>query len=154
MVAKRHQARANALTALFEIDLTSHNPAVVIQERLDVKPLPSKAADFMIRIVKGTLSNLTNYDSIIAKYAPEWPVEQLPVVDRNILRMAIYELENEDTPVKVVIDEAVELAKTYGGDNSPRFVNGVLGSIVRNNAVTRKVESDQVVKAKPPAQRR
>ncbi len=140
MAAKRHQARDNALTALFEIDLTGHNPALVMQERLQANPLPSKAAKFMNRIVNGTLENRSKYDSIIAKYAPEWPVDQLPVVDRNILRMALYELENEDTPVKVVIDEAVELAKTYGGDNSPRFVNGVLGSVVRNEAIERKIE--------------
>ena len=147
MAAKRHQARDNALTALFEIDLTGHNPALVMQERLQANPLPSKAAEFMNRIVNGTLENRSKYDSIIAKYAPEWPVDQLPVVDRNILRMALYELENEDTPVKVVIDEAVELAKTYGGDNSPRFVNGVLGSVVRNEAIERKIEEKKVADA-------
>ncbi len=147
MAAKRHQARANALTALFEIDLTGHNPATVVQERLFRNPLPSKAADFMTRIVNGTLKNIADYDSIIEKFAPEWPVNQLPVVDRNILRMALYELEYEDTPVKVVIDEAVELAKTYGGDNSPRFINGVLGSIVRHNAIERKTETNKVTGA-------
>jgi len=85
-------------------------------------------------------------------------VEQIPIVDRNILRMALYELENENTPVKVVINEAVEVAKTYGGDNSPRFVNGVLGSVVRNEAVDlRKDEREKERKnrkgrgKKPPA---
>ncbi len=153
MAAKRHQARDNALTALFEIDLTGHNPALVMQERLQANPLPSKAAEFMNRIVNGTLENRSKYDSIIAKYAPEWPVDQLPVVDRNILRMALYELENEDTPVKVVIDEAVELAKTYGGDNSPRFVNGVLGSVVRNEAIERKIEKKVADAGERSAQR-
>ena len=153
MAAKRHQARDNALTALFEIDLTGHNPALVMQERLQANPLPSKAAKFMNRIVNGTLENRSKYDSIIAKYAPEWPVDQLPVVDRNILRMALYELENEDTPVKVVIDEAVELAKTYGGDNSPRFVNGVLGSVVRNEAIERKIEKKVADAGERSAQR-
>ena len=81
------------------------------------------------------MAGIEKYDRIIARYAPEWPVEQIPIVDRNILSMALYELENENTPVKVVINEAVEVAKTYGGDNSPRFVNGVLGSVVRSNAI-------------------
>jgi N utilization substance protein B len=147
-----------ALQALFEVDSVGHQPGVVIQERLLENPLPDKAASFMRRLVTGTLAGLERYDRIIARYAPEWPVEQIPIVDRNILRMALYELENENTPVKVVINEAVEVAKTYGGDNSPRFVNGVLGSVVRNEAVDlRKDEREKERKnrkgrgKKPPA---
>jgi N utilization substance protein B len=71
---------------------------------------------------------------IIAKYAPEWPVDQLAVIDRNILRMALYELQyNEDVPIKVAINEAVELAKIFGSDTSPRFVNGVLGAFMQDH---------------------
>ncbi len=138
MVQARRRARMAALQALFEVDVVGHSPGIVIQERLRESQIPDKTAQFMQRLVKGTLANLDRYDKIISRYAPEWPVEQLPIVDRNVLRMALYELENEDTPVKVVINEAVEVAKTYGGDNSPRFVNGVLGSVVRNNAISVK----------------
>ncbi len=140
MALARRQARMVALQALFEVDSVGHQPGMVIQERLLEHPLPDKAADFMRRLVTGTLAHQEKYDGIIARYAPEWPVEQIPIVDRNILRMALYELENENTPVKVVINEAVEVAKVYGGDNSPRFVNGVLGSVVRNNAIELKKE--------------
>ncbi len=158
MALARRRARMVALQALFEVDSVGHQPGVVIQERLLENPLPDKAASFMRRLVTGTLAGLERYDRIIARYAPEWPVEQIPIVDRNILRMALYELENENTPVKVVINEAVEVAKTYGGDNSPRFVNGVLGSVVRNEAVDlRKDEREKERKnrkgrgKKPPA---
>ncbi len=135
MTLARRRARMVALQALFEVDSVGHQPGIVIQERLAENPLPDKAASFTRRLVTGTLAGIDKYDRIIARYAPEWPVEQIPIVDRNILRMALYELENENTPVKVVINEAVEVAKTYGGDNSPRFVNGVLGSVVRDNAM-------------------
>ena len=140
MALARHQARMLALQALFEVDSVGHQPGMVIQERLLEHPLPDRAADFMRRLVTGTIARREEYDGIIARYAPEWPVEQIPIVDRNILRMALYELENENTPVKVVINEAVEVAKVYGGDNSPRFVNGVLGSVVRNDAIDLKGE--------------
>ena len=81
-------------------------------------------------ILLGGITNRQTIDRIIAKYAPEWPVEQLAIIDRNVLRLAIFELgsRDADTPAKVVINEAVELAKRFGSDNSPRFINGVLGS--------------------------
>ena len=81
-------------------------------------------------LVSGVVTNRTDLDRIIAKYAPEWPVDQLAIIDRNVLRLALFEIgcRDADTPPKVVINEAVELAKRFGSDNSPRFVNGVLGS--------------------------
>lgn len=86
------------------------------------------------KLVHGTLENRAAIDSLIEKCAPEWPLEQVTVVDRNILRLGIYELmfgNYEEVPPKVAINEAIELAKTFGGDNSARFVNGVLGTIYR-----------------------
>ncbi len=129
----RTKARAVALKALYEIDLTGHPPAAVLETRLAEEPLEPRLAAFARRLVQGVLPMRPWLDEYIARHAPEWPVEQLPVVDRNILRLALWEmtLDPEGTPAKVVINEAVELAKTFGGASSPRFVNGVLGSLAR-----------------------
>ncbi len=138
----RQRARVLALQALFEIDLTDHPPAEVVQRRLATDPLPSSAAALMRALVNGVLERKEELDAIIARHAPEWPVDQLPVVDRNILRMAIWELTDPevDTPVPVVINEAVELAKLFGSDSSPRFVNGVLGAVVRTLGLERRTD--------------
>ena len=127
----RHQARISALQALFEIDCAHHNPVAVIERRLYDAPLPEAGAEFARDLVRGVSEQLEYLDLLVGRYAPEWPVEQIAIIDRNILRMAIYEiLMRNDTPVKVAINEAVELAKEFGSDSSGRFVNGVLGSLV------------------------
>jgi N utilization substance protein B len=123
-----------ALQALFEIDITRHKAGAVIEQRLEFASLPASGEAFMRQLVLGVLQRQLALDELIGKYAPEWPVQQLAVVDRNILRMALYELALTDTPLKVAINEAVELAKTFGSDSSPRFVNGVLGSAVATQA--------------------
>jgi N utilization substance protein B len=90
--------------------------------------------DFILDNIKGISKKIDEIDKIIADSAPEWPIEQIAVIDKTILRMAVYELSfNADVPPKVVINEAVELAKTYGGENSSKFVNGVLGTLFRND---------------------
>jgi N utilization substance protein B len=90
--------------------------------------------DFILDNIKGIGKKIDEIDKIIADSAPEWPIEQIAVIDKTILRMAVYELSfNADVPPKVVINEAVELAKTYGGENSSKFVNGVLGTLFRND---------------------
>ena len=95
------------------------------------KALSAAAFQFTRDLVKGVLSYRHEIDQLIALYAPEWPVDQMSIIDRNVLRIAIYELGADDgTPVKVAINEAVELAKLYGSDSSARFVNGVLGTLV------------------------
>jgi N utilization substance protein B len=120
-----------ALQALFEIDIAHHDPEVVLQQRFAVKPLPEAGRDFARTLVHGILEHLTELDAVIQDNAPEWPLDQVAVIDRNILRMAIFEFVVEgNTPVKVAINEAVELAKFFGSDSSGRFVNGVLGTIV------------------------
>lgn len=134
----RHRARIVALQALYEIDCTSHAPAVVVEQRLAAAQLPEAGRDFARGLVLGVWKNRERLDALIARYAPEWPVDQIAVIDRNILRIAIYEiLMHHDTPTKVAINEAVELAKLFGSDSSSRFVNGVLGSLVAKEPMTR-----------------
>jgi transcription antitermination protein NusB len=131
----RHRARVAALQALFEVDCTGHHPAVVIERRLEDSSLPESGAEFARELVQGVGEHRERLDRFIGQYAPEWPVEQIAIIDRNILRIAIYEiLFGKDTPTKVAINEAVELAKEYGSDSSGRFVNGVLGSLVAKEA--------------------
>jgi transcription antitermination protein NusB len=126
----RTRARSLALQVLYEIDITSHSPAQILKERLEELPLSNDLAEFARQIVFGVLPLTRELDLIIAKYAPEWPLEQIAPIDRNILRMASWEFAvQQETPVKVAINEAVELAKTFGSDSAPRFVNGVLGSL-------------------------
>jgi transcription antitermination protein NusB len=131
----RHKARVAALQALFEVDCTGHHPTVVIERRLEDSTLPEPGAEFARELVRGVSEQRQKLDRYIGRYAPEWPVEQIAIIDRNILRIAIYEiLFGADTPTKVAINEAVELAKEYGSDSSGRFVNGVLGSLVAKEA--------------------
>lgn len=133
----RHRARIAALQALFEIDCTAHHPLVVVERRLDEAALPEPGVEFVRQLVKGVEAKREELDRLIARYAPEWPVDQIAIVDRNILRMSIYEIMyGEDTPTKVAINEAVELAKEFGSDSSGRFVNGVLGSLVAKESVS------------------
>jgi N utilization substance protein B len=127
----RHRARIAALQALYEVDCAVHTPDAVIEQRLEEAQLPPSGEAFARELARGVYNNQEELDSLIGRYAPEWPVDQIAIIDRNILRMAIYELLiGRDTPVKVAINEAVELAKTFGSDSSGRFVNGVLGTLV------------------------
>ena len=127
----RTQARIVALQALFEVDCVGHDPQVVLEYRLEESDLPSAGRAFVHMLVEGVLERMKALDELIAKYAPEWPVDQMAIIDRNILRIAIYEIAtSENTPIKVAINEAVELAKVFGSGSSRRFVNGVLGSFV------------------------
>ncbi len=127
----RHRARIVALQALFEIDIAHHDPEVVLQQRFAVRPLAEAGRDFARTLVQGVLNHRANLDALIQDNAPEWPLDQVAVIDRNILRMAIFEfVVAGNTPMKVAINEAVELAKLFGSDSSGRFVNGVLGAIV------------------------
>lgn len=130
-VKARRLARTVALQALYEIDCAHHPPARVIQYRLEETPLPESAAKFARWLIYGVLHHRGILDAYLQKYAPEWPLEQVAIVDRNILRLALYELAMDSrNPYKVPINEAVELGKMFGSDSTPRFVNGVLGSLV------------------------
>lgn len=140
----RHRARRVALQALFEIDVTDHPAGVVLTARLDYEqpPLSREIADFARTIVHGVMLHRDRLDSVIARFAPDWPVDQIAVIDRNILRMALWETAREDTPMKVAINEAVELAKEYGSDASPRFINGVLGAASRSDVMLNELLMD------------
>ncbi len=126
----RTRARGIALQALYEIDLTGHPPEQVLNERLAESPLEDNLGDFARKIVMGILPIVRELDQIIARHAPEWPLDQVAIIDRNIMRIALWEIAvSTQTPLKVAINEAVELGKVYGSESTPRFVNGVLGSL-------------------------
>jgi N utilization substance protein B len=127
----RHRARIAALQALYEADSAGHPTALVIEQRLGEAELPESGERFARELVQEVSEHQQQIDVLIGRYAPDWPVDQIAVIDRNILRISILEiLMREDTPTKVAINEAVELAKQFGSDSSGRFVNGVLGSLV------------------------
>jgi len=126
----RTRARGIALQALYELDITNHPVGTVLQERASESDLDEELIHFFRSIVLGVLPIRTELDRFIADHAPDWPLAQVAVIDRNILRIALWEFAlAEDVPLKVAINEAVELAKTYGSESAPRFVNGVLGSL-------------------------
>ncbi len=136
-MGSRRQARVIALETLFEADLAGHDPEETLERRLEEHPqaTPDTVA-YARRLVEGVVAHAAELDQRIAQAAPAWPIGQMPKVDKSILRIAFYEIlvDNmaapERVPVKVAINEAVELAKLYGGDSSSRFVNGVLGAVV------------------------
>ena len=139
----RTRARSIALQVLYEVDMADHPPAEVYQLRLEETPLADDLAEFARQIIFGVIPLTHDIDRLIAKYAPEWPLDQIAAIDRNILRMAFWEFAIfRDTPVKVAINEAVELAKQFGSDSAPRFVNGVLGSLAEHkNEIHQHVEA-------------
>ena len=141
----RTRARGIALQALYEIDLVGHPPGQVLQERLLDEPQTDELAEFTRQILFGVLPLRELLDTILARYAPEWPLDQIAPVDRNILRIAAWEFAGKQgTPIKVAINEAVELAKAFGSDSAPRFVNGVLGSLAEHeNEVVQFLHSKQ-----------
>ncbi len=130
LIQERRLARKLAVQALFEIDSVGHLPGSVVDERLTYSYPGEQGALYVRWLVSGVVRHLEVLNAFIVKYAPEWPVDQLAIIDRNILRLAFFEIgaHDSDTPPKVVINEAVELAKVFGSDSSPRFINGVLGS--------------------------
>lgn len=136
-IQQRRLARELALQALYEIDSVQHKPGVVVDERLRDSGIGEHGSAFLRWLIQGVIHHQELLDQLIEEFAPEWPVQQLSIIDRNILRMAIFEIgaEDADAPAKVVINEAVELAKNFGSDSSPRFINGVLGAAVKRNTL-------------------
>ncbi|MCB0075778.1 MAG: transcription antitermination factor NusB [Anaerolineales bacterium] len=130
----RRDARALALQMLYELDLTHHTVGQVVISHLADADRDHPLSRFVEEIVRGVSERRDDLDTLIAQVAPEWPVAQMAPVDRSILRMAIYELSYyPDTPLRVAINEAVELARIYGSDSSPRFVNGALGTFAKDH---------------------
>jgi len=129
----RTRARSLALQVLYEVDMANHPPGEVFKLRLEEFPLTEDLTEFARQIVFGIIPLTQELDQLIAKYAPDWPLDQIAAIDRNILRMALWEFAIQgETPIKVAINEAVELAKHYGSDSAPRFINGVLGSLAEH----------------------
>jgi len=127
----RRRARIVAVQALFEVDVAGHDPQQVLANRMEEEQLPPESLAFAQSLVYGALSHIALLDDVICRMAPDWPLEQMPGVDRNILRLAVHEiLFMSETPAKVVINAAVELAKLFGSESTSRFVNGVLGTLV------------------------
>lgn len=135
----RTRARGTALQVLYEIDIAGHALGTVLEERIAESGLEDSLAEFTRQIVTGVMPLAERLDHFIAQHAPEWPLDQIAIIDRNILRIALWEIAVSDqTPMKVAINEAIELGKTFGSESTPRFVNGVLGSLA-----ARQVEIQQ-----------
>jgi N utilization substance protein B len=136
MAGIRRQARIAALQALYELDCTRHKVEETSARLRAGETLAQEALSFSEELVKGVLQHKSELDVLIKKFAPAFPVEQMSIIDRNILRLAIFEiLFGDKTPFKVVINEAIELAKDFGSDSSPRLINGVLGSMTTERGV-------------------
>jgi len=131
MPATRRKSRILALQALYEIDSVGREPDTVIERGLKEVEITKENSDFLRELVNGTVRNKEEIDKQIRTLAPTWPIDQIAMVDRNILRLAIFEiLYDNKVPVKVAVNEAVELAKTFGSENSAKFINGVLGAVI------------------------
>ena len=130
-ISHRHIARIVTLQTLFELEFAANSPESILERTIAIKALTGEAAAFAAELVNGVLTNKQILDDTIRRFAPAFPVDQLSSMDRNILRLALYEiLISKTAPPKVVVNEAVELAKEFGADTSPKFVNGVLGSVI------------------------
>jgi N utilization substance protein B len=130
MAGVRRKARIAALQVLYELDCTKHKVEETSARLRAGETLTQEGLTFSEELVKGVLHHKSELDALIEKLAPAFPVEQMPIIDRNILRLAIFEiLYSKGTPLKVAINEAIELAKGFGSDSSPRLINGILGSI-------------------------
>jgi len=133
----RHLARCIVMQSLYQWDFkgqpTAVLPAIIDQNLAEFGTGLEEEINFIKNTVDGVVQNQTEIDKIITNYAPNWPLEQINIIDRNILRIGVYELKfNEEIPHKVAINEAIEIAKTYGGPTSGKFVNGVLGAIFKD----------------------
>ncbi len=130
----RRKAREIALGVLFQLDSeTSGSPHKVLRRTLEDSKLPEEERTFVEEVVLGARERLTELDAVIREYAVGWSVERMPRVDRNVLRLALYEIMyRDDVPTSVSINEAVELAKKYSTEDSGRFVNGILGNVVKS----------------------
>lgn len=157
MASNRHLARIIALQTNYEYDFRTAldipelktDIQEILARNLAVYAESLEDSEFTVDLVEGTQKNLKKIDSIIAPAAPEWPIDQIAKVDKSILRLAVYELMiKREVPPKVAINEAVELAKSFGGDNSSKFINGVLGTIYRQSEFyepqeDKKLQSEQ-----------
>ena len=145
-MANRHLSRSIVMQSLYEWDFNGKNPdqlEEILNRNLTEFGPGLEDTKFVKELLKGITDNLEKIDKVITKSAPEWPIEQITIVDRNVLRIGLYELlfgNHDEVPPKVAINEAIELAKTFGGESSGRFINGVLGTVYREIGEPRKDE--------------
>ena len=135
-MATRHLARSIVLQSLYEWDFYERKSDLtkIIERNLEEFGPGMDEPEFAWRVAKGVLENFDKLNKIIEKAAPEWPLKQIAIMDRNALRIGLYELlfaDKEEVPAKVAINEAIELAKNFGGPNSGKFINGVLGTVYK-----------------------
>ncbi|MDD2656595.1 MAG: transcription antitermination factor NusB [Patescibacteria group bacterium] len=137
-MSKRHLARAIIMQVLYQWDFrgnpTSAIPAIIDQNMAEFGMGLEESKDFIEETINDIIEKQPDIDGLIEKFAPHWPLDQMNLVDKNILRLGVYELEynNKEIPPKVAINEAIELAKTYGGENSGKFINGILGAMYKD----------------------
>ncbi len=147
-MAQRHLARTVAMQVLYQWDFkkkpTSGIPAIVDQIMVDFGQGLEEERDYVISTLNGVIDNLEKIDELIKSYAANWPLEQITIVDRNVLRIGIYELQfNDAIPDKVAINEAIEVAKAFGGAASGKFVNGVLGAMYNDMQSSQEEEKEE-----------
>jgi len=136
-MASRHLSRSIAIQSLYEWDfygMVSGKINSITEKNIKEFGPGLEDSDFVWKLIQGTIEHLSQIDKIIKEAAPEWPIEQITIIDRNVLRIGLYELlfsSKEEVPPKVAINEAIELAKTFGGENSGKFINGVLGTVFK-----------------------
>lgn len=137
---ERSLARRIALQILYEVDSAHHSVSEVTAMHLQTHQPSRKVSRYIQRLIDGVTEHESILDDVIRRFAPEWPLEQIAIIDRNILRIAIFEFAVEGrTPVGVAIDEAVNLAKIFGSDGAPSFVNGVLGALADDDATVQQL---------------
>lgn len=136
-MASRHLSRSIAMQSLYEWDFNGKKPELldkIVEKNIKEYGPGLEDTDFVWQLIRGVRDHLPQIDKIIEKAAPEWPLEQITIVDRNVLRIGLFELlyaNKEEVPPKVAINEAIELAKTFGGESSGKFINGVLGTVYK-----------------------
>lgn len=133
-MSNRHLSRTTAFQSLFEWDFNAESEPIdeIIEKNISQMAGGLEDTEFIFKLARGVIEHIKDLDELITEIAPEWPVAQIPLVDRNVLRIGIYELKYEkDIPPKVAINEAVELAKTFAGESAGKFINGVLGTLYK-----------------------
>lgn len=156
-MASRHLSRSVAMQSLYEWDFNGRNNdglADIVERNIKEFAAGVDDTTFIRNLVKGVIDKVADLDKIIEKAAPQWPLDQIAVVDRNVLRLGLYELlfgNREEVPPKVAINEAIELAKSFGGESSGKFVNGVLGTVYREIGEPGKDDAPKVKDKKEEA---
>jgi N utilization substance protein B len=139
----RRKARELALQMLFQYDIAGNDPAMIIETFEDLQRVRPNIRDFAVKILRGTIEKMSEIDAILVEQADNWRLSRMPVVDRNIIRMSIYELLFlSDTPKLVIIDEAIEIAKKFGTEKSSQFINGILDGILKRYNLNKTAPAD------------